>query len=845
VFRPDQHRYRYYGHRKTLRFGFAPGDEKFTVEALEFEPLSRPDRAHVYLLLPVHPADHTVVAIGLPQVIATLAREFRLLWHLRDWPDHVPGCGIVVTPAGPESGWWRGWPWTSPGIEIPVKWLRGEDTYSVRMRSERHEAPVEDVAACLETTLPVWPAGTNEASVVATWQPGDRPAICPIPVDRTDYWLACRYAAQEAARLPGRGFGDLVLGTHRLMEWEAAERNSVIDVAEAGPWKPAALVRPPEQPVVHDDLDVSLIDAAHLLLGSASTPLGVGRAVVRLFADPMRGSPVVVPVQELPEGCHGFIRESPASDQASPRARHLLEAAADRAGRDGWHLREDRRKGVLYLYAVNETHVAWLPVGDRLRPDHSRELLPDEPDAVHLVKDSAGLLGGWVRGIDEIFTPLPNINGRAGTVPALAAVVTGRAPKLGAAGDRLARLLRQIPDGGHLAVPWHQLRSYAEELELDEPDQTARMPFCSGDEVMPEDSANGQRDATGQAVNDSAANHHGGNREHLDVLIVTALPEEFDAASAAGLASDPADPGIVQWEQRVLDGSMPFLWGEYRVDRRPRFTVALARPTQMGGRATGSFAATIAAQLNPAALAMCGVCAGSPANTALGDVVVAELVYEWDAGKQSSSGFEGDHRPFQLDPSWLRFAQDLDPAELASYGEASEDEALLWFLEQLHRGQQPRNHPARDSYFPPGTWSPRLARLEERGLIRRERAGVAALTSEGSELVQRRLYDDVDGPQRLPFRVLAAPMASGSSVAADAIVWEQLKTMGQRKISAVEMEAATIATVAHDRRVPWLIAKGVMDHADARKDDRYKRFAARASAQVMFALLDVRYRRAT
>lgn len=104
--------------------------------------------------------------------------------------------------------------------------------------------------------------------------------------------------------------------------------------------------------------------------------------------------------------------------------------------------------------------------------------------------------------------------------------------------------------------------------------------------------------------------------------------------------------------------------------------------------------------------------------------------------------------------------------------------------------------------------------------------------------MQRRLYDDADGPQRLPFRVLAAPMASGSTVVADPDVWGRLKAMGMRKITAVEMEAATIATVAHDRGLAWLVAKGVMDHADTRKDDRYKKFAARASAQVMFALLE-------
>ncbi|WP_431945579.1 hypothetical protein [Micromonospora marina] len=327
--------------------------------------------------------------------------------------------------------------------------------------------------------------------------------------------------------------------------------------------------------------------------------------------------------------------------------------------------------------------------------------------------------------------------------------------------------------------------------------------------------------------------------DRADVLVIAALPEEFDAAKAAGLVSAPAGPGVLRWEERGLDhGVPPFLWGEYHVDGKPRFTVALARPTQMGGRATGPFAASLADRLRPASLVMCGVCAGNATDTALGDVVVGEPVYEWDEGKQSASGFEGDHRQFRLQPRWLRAAQDFDPTRLASYGDASEDEALLWFLEQLHRGQQPRSHPARDAYFPSGTWQQRLTQLEEQGLIRREPTGEAVLTTDGSDLVQRRLYDDVDGPQRLPFRVLAAPMASGSAVIADPDVWGRLKAMGMRKITAVEMEAATIATVAHDRGLAWLVAKGVMDHADTRKDDRYKKFAARASAQVMFALLE-------
>lgn len=317
--------------------------------------------------------------------------------------------------------------------------------------------------------------------------------------------------------------------------------------------------------------------------------------------------------------------------------------------------------------------------------------------------------------------------------------------------------------------------------------------------------------------------------DRADVLIITALREELAAAKEAGLV------GISRWEERDARDSAPYLWGMYA----GRWSVALARPLSMSGRSTAPTATALADTLKPSCLAMAGVCAGNPGDTALGDVVVAEIAYEWDEGKQSPSGFAGDHRQLPLDPRWLRAAQEFDPAGLPSHGAANAEEAMLWLLERLHRGQDPRAHPARDRYFPPGTWMPWLKQWEADELIARDRDGVVVLTGDGERLVQRRLYDDVDGPQRLPFGVLVAPMASGSAVISDPTIWPRLAGMGMRKVAAVEMEAATIATVAREREVPrWLVAKGVMDHADISKDDRYKRFAARAAAEVLFALLD-------
>jgi nucleoside phosphorylase len=312
------------------------------------------------------------------------------------------------------------------------------------------------------------------------------------------------------------------------------------------------------------------------------------------------------------------------------------------------------------------------------------------------------------------------------------------------------------------------------------------------------------------------------NGRGIDVLIIAALKDEYDAARSAAGAS--------QWCDHEAGSAEP-----YATVRHEGLSIALARPTQMGGRGISAITTTLVNMLRPTCLAMCGVCAGKPGETAPGDVIVASPAYEWDEGKHVGPAFRADHQQFPQDIRWLRAAQDFDPATLPSHGVATDEEAAVWFLERLHKEENPRKHPARDRYLPGAAWREQLARLESDGLIRWQ-GGELVLTDAGRDHIQRVLYLSA-GPERLPYQVVAGPMASGSAVMSDPAVWDRLK-INQRKILALEMEAATIATVAHARQVPhWLVAKGVMDHADFAKDDRFKAFAARASADVLFALL--------
>jgi nucleoside phosphorylase len=317
-------------------------------------------------------------------------------------------------------------------------------------------------------------------------------------------------------------------------------------------------------------------------------------------------------------------------------------------------------------------------------------------------------------------------------------------------------------------------------------------------------------------------------RAGVDVLIITALRDEYDAAHAAA--------GATEWQDHGVGGPTPYSATRYRTATGQTISVALARPTQMGGRSTSPIATKLTEQLKPACLAMSGVCAGHPGETAPGDVIIAAPAYEWDEGKHTGGAFHADPQQFPQDTRWTRTAQEFDPSALPSHGVATDEEAEVWYLERLHKDQNPRKHPARDRYFPGAKWRTGLQRMNAAGLIAWQDARWA-LTDAGRDRIERTLYEDVDGPDRLPFKVYTGPMASGSAVMTDPEIWGRLE-VGQRKILALEMEAATIATVAHHLEVPhWLVAKGVMDHANFEKDDRFKAFAARASAEVLFALL--------
>lgn len=313
----------------------------------------------------------------------------------------------------------------------------------------------------------------------------------------------------------------------------------------------------------------------------------------------------------------------------------------------------------------------------------------------------------------------------------------------------------------------------------------------------------------------------------VDVLVLTALKEELDALLQVSALREP-------WV--VYDGD-PSLHVGVLEGRAGPIRVAAAWATKMGGVATATLATRLIESVKPACLAMCGVCAGHPEDTNLGDVVIGERLFQHDEGKRGD-GFQGDLWVDALRDDWLRIAQEMaGPAtQFDIYTTPVGDDWKWWFLAHLAAGRDPLKSAGLRRYIPDERRSECLHALRTDHLVTLN-GKTFALAKAGRTTLEEHQVIRGTRVTSHPFHVLVGPMGSGNAVHAGGDIWKRLANGGMRKVLAVEMEAAAVGRVAHERGLRFAVAKGVMDHAGPDKTDRFKTFAARAAAEVLFRFL--------
>lgn len=327
------------------------------------------------------------------------------------------------------------------------------------------------------------------------------------------------------------------------------------------------------------------------------------------------------------------------------------------------------------------------------------------------------------------------------------------------------------------------------------------------------------------------------SKSPIVVVLIAALKDEYDQVLAveAGAAEG-------RWREGPgLDGRL-VATRRFRASMGNTLEVITTWATEMGGVATAALATSLIEKYNPQCISMCGICAGRRGKLSLGDVIFADRLWTYDTGKlvveQGPNGerverFYGDMFQHRLPERWKQRVEaykvadalwlNLRPRPLQLQAE--------WLLLRLRAGDNPQAHPDRENACP--DWADTIAHLRRKGLLKK--TGLS-LTHRGAARAQELNLLYVNGPlEPEDFRVHLAPIATGSRVVEDPDIFDRLSE-SMRKVLGLEMEASALGAVGDLKEVPVIIAKGVSDFADE-KDDRFRKFAARASAECLLGFL--------
>jgi len=325
--------------------------------------------------------------------------------------------------------------------------------------------------------------------------------------------------------------------------------------------------------------------------------------------------------------------------------------------------------------------------------------------------------------------------------------------------------------------------------------------------------------------------------DSVDVLLLTAVKDEYDVV----LGSEQ------DWNEHTDQSGFAYCTRTDSAGLR----WALARAVDMGTENAANLATRLASALKPRCLAMVGVCAGWRQKVQLGDVIVAERLFRYDAGKLRAFRDGGarqeevfhDIRTFNLDSRWRQRAEDFSSewagaiTQPRPLGYAPQEAWLLYALDDFERGSggRPHEHAERRERCP--DWTEVATRLAKKGLISLE-SGLH-LTDAGRHHVQecRDLYPDGLPSGRSRAKAHVAPMATGSKVLEDEEIFPTIHQYA-RKTLGIDMEGSAVAAIAEIEGVQHcLVVKGVQDHADRDKDDRFRGYAIEAAYRFISAFL--------
>lgn len=337
----------------------------------------------------------------------------------------------------------------------------------------------------------------------------------------------------------------------------------------------------------------------------------------------------------------------------------------------------------------------------------------------------------------------------------------------------------------------------------------------------------------------------GTNKMSIDILILTAVKDEFDVVF--GLEND--------WNAKKDSRGYSYYTREITNNKGDKLTIALAHAVDMGEVNAANLATRLSAELNPKCLAMIGICAGWRKKVNLGDVIVADRAFSYDNGKLIS--FEkneiqedqlfSDIHTYNLNPIWKQNAQNMPPEWQKTIKTSRPIEyelQELWLLNAIDgfsngHAVNPLSHDLRKKCCP--DWTVVIKRLENKGLVKV--GSNLQLTDMGkSELVKDSIYYPDGHPTHTSSINHVGPIATGKKVIEDRNAFPKI-SRSVRSVLGLEMESSAIGAVAELEQISkFIIVKAVSDYADEDKNDHFRKYSIEASYRFLISFLRDNYK---
>ena len=257
------------------------------------------------------------------------------------------------------------------------------------------------------------------------------------------------------------------------------------------------------------------------------------------------------------------------------------------------------------------------------------------------------------------------------------------------------------------------------------------------------------------------------NKNKIDVAIITAVPDEYDAL----------DNLPIKWNDcSFYDDPGLYSIGTCKDNNGEELTVLKTLLPEMGMTAATNTTTKIIRQYDPESVVMVGICGGESSKVKLGDVVVAEITWDYGNGKIRHRQDGDEYYNFSPQPNQIRISPSLKTK------------------------------------------------------IQRK----SSLISEICKTWNQNHSDDKTA------RLIIGALPSGASVIEDTLMMEKVILPQYRKVLGLDMETYGVyfsCSNTTNKQINFVSIKSVSDLADQDKDDTYHEFCSYMSSQFAFTLI--------